>query len=365
MPAGYDPLYYASAVLADGNVVVVGGEYLGSSESETNKGAIYYSATNTWASITPPTGWTHIGDAAAVVLANDTWMIGNCGVAGTECTNQTYQAQLNESALTWTIIGAGNGKADQNSEEGWNLLPNGDVLTVDVWNGKNTEVFNPTTSKWTTAGNTVGTLPNTTCDEIGAAVLSPKGFVFAVGGTANTGVYNIGTGLWTAGPTVPSSYGQEDGPAAILPDGNVLIQVAPQSPCYTTPSVFYEFNGTTLTSVSAPSNAASDPSYVGRMLVLPTGQIFWTDGSKTPEIYTPAGTYLSAWQPTVGSVSAVLASASTDNAISGTQFNGLSQGGAYGDDAQMATNFPLVRIVNTASGHVVYAKTHNHSTRWE
>jgi hypothetical protein len=34
----------------------------------------------------------------------------------------------------------------------------------------------------------------------------------------------------------------------------------------------------------------------------------------------------------------------------------------YGDDAQMATNYPLVRITNTATGNVVYCRTHNHST---
>jgi hypothetical protein len=28
----------------------------------------------------------------------------------------------------------------------------------------------------------------------------------------------------------------------------------------------------------------------------------------------------------------------------------------------MATNYPLVRITNTATGNVVYCKTHNHST---
>jgi hypothetical protein len=30
---------------------------------------------------------------------------------------------------------------------------------------------------------------------------------------------------------------------------------------------------------------------------------------------------------------------------------------AYGDDDQSATNYPLVRITNTATGHVVYAAT--------
>ena len=48
--------------------------------------------------------------------------------------------------------------------------------------------------------------------------------------------------------------------------------------------------------------------------------------------------------------------------ISGIQFNGLSQGADYGDDVQMATNFPLVRITNNATGHVFYARTANHST---
>jgi hypothetical protein len=48
--------------------------------------------------------------------------------------------------------------------------------------------------------------------------------------------------------------------------------------------------------------------------------------------------------------------------ISGTQFNGLSQGAAYGDDGQSATNYPLVRITNSATGHVLYARTYNHST---
>lgn len=47
--------------------------------------------------------------------------------------------------------------------------------------------------------------------------------------------------------------------------------------------------------------------------------------------------------------------------ISGTQFNGLSQGAAFGDDAQSATNYPLVRITHIQTGHVSYARTHDFS----
>jgi hypothetical protein len=48
--------------------------------------------------------------------------------------------------------------------------------------------------------------------------------------------------------------------------------------------------------------------------------------------------------------------------ISGFRFNGVSQAAAYGDDVQAATNYPLVRIRNLASGHVFYARTHDHSS---
>jgi hypothetical protein len=40
----------------------------------------------------------------------------------------------------------------------------------------------------------------------------------------------------------------------------------------------------------------------------------------------------------------------------------LSQCAAYGDDNQSATNWPLVRITNVASGKVVFARTHTFST---
>jgi hypothetical protein len=48
--------------------------------------------------------------------------------------------------------------------------------------------------------------------------------------------------------------------------------------------------------------------------------------------------------------------------ISGQQFNGLSQAASFGDEVETATNYPLVRITNAASGHVFYARTHGHST---
>ena len=48
--------------------------------------------------------------------------------------------------------------------------------------------------------------------------------------------------------------------------------------------------------------------------------------------------------------------------VSGLNFNGFSQGAAYGDDIQAATNYPLVRITNRVTGNVYYARTHDHSS---
>ncbi len=63
MPTGDDPLYFASAILPDGRMIVEGGEYLGGTPVWTNKGAIYNPVSNKWQSVTPPGGWTNIGDA--------------------------------------------------------------------------------------------------------------------------------------------------------------------------------------------------------------------------------------------------------------------------------------------------------------
>jgi hypothetical protein len=74
MPSGYAPLYYGSAVLPDGRMLVEGGEFNGSSNTQvlTTQGAIYDPAANSWKSVAPPAGWSNIGDAQTVVLSNGT-----------------------------------------------------------------------------------------------------------------------------------------------------------------------------------------------------------------------------------------------------------------------------------------------------
>jgi hypothetical protein len=91
----------------------------------------------------------------------------------------------------------------------------------------------------------------------------------------------------------------------------------------------------------------------------------WDNSQITPNemaFYKPKGSPKSSWLPVVSSVSASLKVGSTGNAISGTNFNGFDLGGVYGDDSQLSTNFPIVRITNNANGDVCYAKSYDFST---
>lgn len=64
LPAGYASLYFGSAVLIDGRVVIEGGEYNYCQGVWTNQGAIY-PRLNTWTTIAPPPTWSTIGDASS------------------------------------------------------------------------------------------------------------------------------------------------------------------------------------------------------------------------------------------------------------------------------------------------------------
>jgi hypothetical protein len=359
LPSGYGPFYFGSAVLTDGRYIVEGGEYNNGNAAWTNLGAIYDPAANKWKAVNPPAGWSTIGDAQSVILNNGVYMQANC------C--NTQQATFNQKTLTWTNI-VNTGKTDRFDEEGWTLLPNGQVLTVDAINAPHYEIYNPATKKWTTPGTTPVRLEDPGSQEVGPLVLRPDGTVFAAGATpagfpGHTAIYNTKTKTWKAGPDFPKVSGValacDDAPAALEINGKVLVLTGP--PVFGSGAVFFEWNGTTLTKIAGPPNASSDSAFYGHLLELPTGQLLFSDFSNDLEVFTPKGTFKTAWQPTITSVPSTLTHGQT-YLVQGTQFNGLSQGGAYGDDFQDATNFALVRIKNNATGHVFYAKTHNPST---
>jgi hypothetical protein len=351
MPTGYAPLYFASAVLPDGRVIVEGGEYNGGALVWTNQGAIYNPLTNTWTSVAPPSGsqWSRIGDAPGTVLANGVFMLGASGTSGT-----TAEAMLNAKTLTWTITGSN--KADGNGEEGWSLLPAGDVLTVDTGITLGAEIYNPAAGAWTSAGSTVVNL--VTDGEIGPQLLIPNGTVFAAGAAGPNAVYKVAAGTWSAGPSFPVIGGQQydvaDGPAAILPEGYALVMASPGE--YQTPFHFFVYTGSSLVQQPDPPNAASLSSFYGFMTVLPTGQVMFNSRYGAIYLFTDPHAVNPKFAAVIATVATSL-TAGVSYQLTGKQLSGLTQGAAYGDDYQSATNYPLVRIVNTASGHVFYART--------
>jgi hypothetical protein len=353
LPAGYNPLYFASSLLPSGAVVVMGGEYNNGSAVWTTLGALYNPNSRTWTSLTAPSGWTTVGDAQSIILPNGHMMMANC------CTTQEAILTLTGTTATWATTGTG--KFDDNDEEGWTMLPGGKILTVDAYVPSGCckmgyQIYDPTTGAWTTpANNTVVNLVDPSSLELGPMPLLPNGTVFAAGATTNNAIYTPSTGKWASAPKFGGTLDIADGPAAVLPDGNALFDTSPG--VFNTGSKFFEWDGTTLNATAATSNAAIDSSYVGNMVVLPTGQVLFTDFSSTVEIYTPAGQPCAGCAPTIKSVATSLTHGSRNNPISGTQFNGLTQGAYYGDDNQSATNFPIVRITDS-KGVVVYCKTH-------
>jgi hypothetical protein len=382
MPAAYTPLYFASAILPDGRMIVEGGEYIGENAVWSNQGAIYNPVTNSWTSVSPPPGWTNIGDAASDVLPDGTFMLQqSCQTCLTNPDLTTDDALLNARTLTWRVIAAP-GKNDPNDEEGWTLEPSGQLLTLDTWVSPQTQLFNPGSDSWSFAGNTaangnpVNPFPVV---ELGPQVEMPGGNVFVVGGGSSTQVpptacttdadtqtalyqFQAGTpGTWSAGPVIPAIDGEEfdstDGPGAVLPDGNVLFDA---SACvYNTPTHFFVYDATanTITQIPDAPNAPNDTSYQTRMLVLPNGQVLYNDGSSQMEVYTAGGTPNPSWQPSISFLSSARLAPGSTYALSGTQLAGLDPGATYGDDVQDNTNFPLVQITNTATGTVTYART--------
>ncbi len=384
MPAGYSPLYFASAILPDGRMIVEGGEYIGGKAVWSNRGAIYDPVTNTWASVAPPPGWTSIGDSASEVLPDGTFMLQQ---SCQDCRGPNYvlsveDALLDAKTLTWTVL-PGTGKNDPNDEEGWTLLPNGNVLTLDTWVPPQTQTFDPTTRTWSFAGNTApgGNPINPSFTEVGPQIEMPGGDTFVVGAGSTsqsppekcttdaptqTALYDYSAGKWAAGPQIPPIGGKEydsaDGPGSVLPDGDVLFDV---SACvFDTPTHFFLYNAgsKSLTRIPDVPNAPNDISFVTRMLALPNGQILFDDGSKHVEVYTAGGSARPAWRPSITSLSSTALTPGSTYSLSGRQLAGLDQGAAYGDDAQDNTNYPLVRITNAATGVVTYARTHGWTT---
>jgi hypothetical protein len=367
----YAPLYFSSVVLKDGRIIVMGGEDINLKQVDTNIGFIYDSSTDTWSKVTSAFSGGSVGDAMGVDLPDGTFAIQNILTTNLQTLNPTTGVFTAKNPT---------GKLDRNDEEGWYPLYDGTVLTIDSGTASSYEIYTPSSNSWTH-----GSMPVNLTDfgtgvgssqEVGPCSLRPDSKLVCFSGNSlgENAIYDTSTKTWshTTSMDFPAATGGHfsvaDGPAATLPNGNVLVMASPvtNTKTFNAPSHFYEMSlsSNTLTQVNDTTHASSFASFEGRMLVLPTGQVLLTayDQNVTQDValYSNGGGPQSSYRPIITSAPSTIAAGGVYT-ISGKQFNGFAYGATYGDDAQSATNFPLVRLTNQTSGHVVYARTYNFS----
>jgi hypothetical protein len=359
-PMNHSRLYYASAVLRDGRVFFAGGEY-SDAGSETTAAEIFDPVIDYWRDIPSPAGWSAVGDAPCCVLPDGRVLVGSI--------ETTETAIFDPVSETWTAAAA---KDDRSSEETWVLLQDETVLAVECTNHPKAEKYVAPADRWVSAGSLSAEVVQASSIEIGPGMLLPDGRAFFAGATGHTALYTppplaSQAGTWLAGPDFPAgSDGNlleaKDAPGCLMPNGKVLLVASPagEGGTYPSPTSFFEFDGAAINPVPSPANNGG-PCFTGRMLVVPTGQVLFAAGTSHVEAYTPDGAPDSAWAPQITFCPTQLQAKQTFT-LQGRQLNGVSQACSYGDDAGLATNYPIVRIRNLQSGHVRYCRTFNHST---
>jgi hypothetical protein len=528
-PMSVARLYFASNVLRNGNLWVLGGEYTAPTNAFSNwsnTGEIFNTLTNTWSPIAPypnqpgcpqintiggsittgsnlvtdvypqtagllgktivgpgiPGGTTitsivsatqiHISHNATSTIANgllnlttkytltgcfgdDPSMLlpgGTAGriLAGDLINGKTFLYDVGSDS--WSPTGTKVYTPESSDEEGWAKLGDGTVLTYDLFKsiatgGSYAERYHPGTGTWAgispSDGSALGTIPQlSSVDlgyELGPLLRLQDGRILVIGANQHTALYKPSTNTWSKGPDIIGSlnghaapFGADDAPAAILPNGHVILAAdAGPSPVNTTGSVtagskiithipstalFQKYWYVTglgipanayITSVDSPTqvhinfaatatatgdeltfgglfsnpvqlfdfnpatnaiapvspaipdaNLPDTPAFVTRMLILPTGQLLFSDSGNQLYIYTPDGAADPSLRPVVNSVT--FTSHRTFR-LTGMQLNGQSAGSSYGDDVESDSNYPIVRLTNGA-GKVFYARTTNWSS---
>jgi hypothetical protein len=128
---------------------------------------------------------------------------------------------------------------------------------------------------------------------------------------------------------------------------------------YLAPMYFFEFDPATeafMLIAGPPTNPPSIPPFAARFLPLPSGEALFSNGTHEISVYGPGGGPDPVWRPTLITIEDASETPVSVLAVGGyfrlfgRQLNGLSQAASYGDDAQMATNYPLISIRNNATG---------------
>jgi hypothetical protein len=372
----YSRLYYSSDVLKDGRVFVAGAEY----GTGTTNAEIYDPVGNSWSIVSIPAGIINKNnginssggntegfvDSDSVILNNGKVLILPNGTS-----SFGEMVIYDPVANTWSSSDLYRGN---NEDEACTVkLPDDSILLVDS-GGTTSERYIPSSNTWVNDATVPVTLYDPYGTEQGPAFLLPNGKTFFIGSAPHTALYtpsgSTSPGTSAAGPSL-GSLGAPDAPAAMMFNGKILCALSPTpynltgtNYVFTTPSYFYEYDYSSgsigaFTQIHAPGGGftRNQVTYNDRMLDLPDGTVLFTDGGSQLYVYQPDGSPIASGKPTIYGVTW-----NTDGSLhlTGTLFNGISQGASYGDDAQMDSNYPLVRF--TSGGNVYYGRTYNWSS---
>ena len=344
-------LYYSSAVLRDGRVFVAGGEYgTGRQTAE-----VYDPLLNRWTYTA--LAWQSFSDAISKILPDGKVLVAPVGPVPSG-TTIIYDPIAN----SW-LAGGKLFRGSYQDEASWVKLPDDTILTIDPY-GTNSERYFPASNTWINDANVPVPLYDPYGSELGAGFLLADGRALFLGSSGHTAFYSpsgaTSPGAWTRGPDFPNGQGTPDAPAAMMVNGKILC-VTSATPTsanhFPTPASFYEYDpvANSFSIVSVPTALSNLQQFVTRMLDLPDGTVLFSYSADQLYVYQPDGSPLAAGKPAISRISQ-----NDDGSfhLTGTLLNGISDGAAYGDDAQMSSSYPLVRVTNS-SGNVYYCRTHS------
>jgi len=363
----YTREFYTSAVLRDGRVFVAGGE----DGTGGNTAEIYDPRLDSWTEIPVPpdlicTNCSGPGfsDCGSVILPN-----GNLMIAAVQPANPKSTVIFNPFLNS---LSQGPEYLSNQNEATWVKLPDDSIVTIDPTTDStelnSSERFIPSLNNgqggWLQDAYLTTPMYNF-AQEIGAGLLLPDGRAWFIGGNGHTAYYNpsgnTNNGFWTQGPDLDSPGVGWDEPAAMMVNGKVLFQTVLGPPLNPQPRGYYEFDPTVNYPVGKITAAPDwgDTSGVAHMMLnLPDGKVLVSYGSSTVQVYVPDLVPVPSGKPTITSITA---NGDGSYHLTGTKLNGISQGSSFGDDAQMDSNYPLVRVTD-GSSNVYYLPSYDWSS---
>lgn len=312
-------------------------------------------------------------------------------------TGGSYAEEYNPTTSVWSPISPSDGTAKGTIPQlsspslGFELGPalrlqDGRIFLIGAT--PHTAFYNPASNTWSSGPDISGTLNGIAspfgADDAPGAILPNGHVIFAAdagpAGVTSSGNITAGSSVITGIPSTALFQVFWSVSGAGIPPGSFVVSVDSASQAtisnpatetvsgdaiswggtFSNPVELFDFDPwkNTISQVTAAlpdGNLPFEPAFPTRMLILPTGQLLFSDSSSQLWVYTSSGKPNPLLRPIITNVSDV---GGGKYRLSGFQLDGQSAGASYGDDDQMDSNYPIVRMVNF-SGNVFYARTSN------